>query len=96
MTRLQLRHLALQSTREPELLPVLQDALLESAAYGAEFELMMDVARDHARRAGYGVYVVAFNPTGGTFMIVATPDGDLALALRHQGWVPVFIAPRGR
>ena len=46
MTRLQLRRLALQATRRPELLPVLQDALLESPVYGDAFERAIE--RAHA------------------------------------------------
>ena len=50
MTRLQLRRLALQATRRPELLPVLQDALLESAAYGSQFEAAIRKARNFSAR----------------------------------------------
>ena len=61
MTRFQLRRLALQATRRPELLPVLQDALLESAAYGADFENAIKEARLLTRGSVWPV-VVAFNP----------------------------------
>ena len=50
MTRFQLRRLALQATRRPDLLPVLQDALLESAEYGPKFEVAIQSAHERASR----------------------------------------------
>ena len=62
MTRLELRRLALQATRRPELLSVLQDALLESSIYGPAFEVEMDRARRLAEsnlaQPPYFAYVV--------------------------------------
>ena len=49
MTRLQLRRLALEASRRPELLPALQDALLESPDYGPLFERIIVEARETAR-----------------------------------------------
>ena len=50
MTRFQLRRLALQTTRRPELMPVLQDALLEHPVYGRQFEAAIGRANTAAQR----------------------------------------------
>lgn len=73
MTPFQLRRLAFQATRRPELLPVLQDALLESPVYGAAFEWAMQRARDSAAEqwraapdtADAWRLAVVFDPRGG-------------------------------
>lgn len=66
MTPFQLRRLALQATRRSELWPVLQDALLESPAYGRSFERAMAEAHVRCKR-NLGTmdpisFVVVFDP----------------------------------
>lgn len=66
MTPFQLRRLALQATRRPELLPALQDALLESPLATA-FEEAMAHARSKAAKLsraelGEWHYAVVFEP----------------------------------
>ena len=68
MTRFQLRRLALQATRRPELLPVLQDALLEHPTYGPHFEGAIERAEGAAASSPWGPryqvdgYAVIFDP----------------------------------
>lgn len=97
LSRLELRRLALRSTRDPRTwLPVLQDALLET--YGAEFEEA--VGRAHAwaaRERRPGRTLVAFDPAVALrhdrFVVyVFTPDDDVRGILAYSGHVPVFIA----
>ena len=96
MTRFQLRRLALQATRRPELLPVLQDALLESAAYGPAFERA--IADAHALAdtkrlfPGYGI-VVAFGPgKRPPFLVVRSLIRDLG-TLSRVDRIPVYVIP---
>lgn len=65
MTRLELRRLALRATRCPELMPVLQDTLLESPVYGRLFERAIQEARELANANPHAAaFVVVFNPSG--------------------------------
>ena len=108
MTRLQLRRLALQATRRPELLPVLQDALLESPVYGTRFEHAMGTARGYAARVPHGIFVVAFDTRlhlpHDAIRVVQFDERDFDWA-RTGSWVrnmgrhsmaPVFIARGSR
>lgn len=105
MTRLQLRRLALQATRRPELLPVLQDALLESAL-APRFEEAVGEARElAAQNPGqcYGV-IFALRPDPDRpapfYVYRFRPDFDFNPANREslirrvlrRGHVPVFFA----
>ena len=100
MTRLELRRLALRTTRNPEWLPVLQDALLEH--YGKEFEHAIALAQQRASLIGLADWyaVVIYDPAGLTpFQVYRLPPYDLVRTrsgswIRHlaqQGRVPVYI-----
>ena len=100
MTRLELRRLALRTTRNPKWLPVLQDALLEH--YGNVFEQAIADAHRRARWLQHGKWYVAviYDPTGLTaFQVYRLPSYDLDRTqpgswiryLAQQGRVPVYI-----
>lgn len=101
MTRFQLRRLALQATRRPELLPALQDALLESEL-GPQFEAAIAIAHDRAARLAnetrtsrhypFAAVVIAFNATStrkyspfSYHALSATADADWT---RLERWFP--------
>ena len=88
MTRFQLRRLALQATRRPDLLPVLQDALLESPDYGETFEWAIDRAHASRDRNDGTVAVVVFSPvySSGLFNIHQVDPTDLDWT-RSNSWV---------
>lgn len=102
MTRLELRRLALRSTRDPRTwLPVLQDALHET--YGVEFEQAVEYARAWAareKRSGHTIVGFAASPklpqsrykTIPFEVYVFTGDDEPDRLLRAIGRVPVFIA----
>ena len=75
MTRFQLRRLALQATRRPELLPVLQDALLGSSAYGVAFADAIETAHRQARLAETGGFQSSWRPPGVTSVAVVFQPG---------------------
>ena len=98
MTRFQLRRLALQATRRPELLPVLQDALLESATYGPRFEQAIAVVHHDSASPLFPwatTFLVAWDPRGdGThFVAFATgrPTRNLLRDIARQGLIPVYL-----
>ena len=101
MTRLQLRRLALQATRRPELIPALQDALLESPYYGPKFEEMIAKAREENTPGLHTVIVFAASLEP-HFSIRKFYDSDFdwswrySLARRHArlGEVPVLVVSR--
>lgn len=96
MTRLQLRRLALQATRRPELLPVLQDALLESAEYGRLFEQAIAIAREDARHdenTGFIAQVVSFKiaSSRSPFAVQGFRPSDFALD-NSRGWLRILAS----
>ena len=78
MIRLELRRFALRATRRPELLPVLQDALLEH--YGEEFEHAIARAHRQARAAPRGSFAAV------VYSLVA--DRSQPRDARRASWTP--------
>ena len=107
MTRFQLRRLALQATRRPELLPVLQDALLESEL-GPEFAEAIETAHEYTRRGSRSsaereIATVVFYPdhripfevfTLRRVDFVKTDPGSWLSGLARRGRVPVYMVAR--
>ena len=100
MTSFQLRRLALQATRRPELMPVLQDALLESPVYGADFANAIEAAHRNARAIKSPAITrwgVVFRPAirpKYVFDVYGFEEADLE-RMRPSSWAR-FFASRGR